>query len=136
MLRQSVLLASCIVASSMASLISSQSRTAGGPVLYESARLIVGDGSAPIENGAFVVQDGRLTAIGRKDAVSAPRGATRVDLTGKTVMPALVNAHLHIGFLAGVADHRFQHIQYKWIFGLHRGQQNNQKQRAKSDHHQ
>jgi len=98
MLRQSVLLASCIVASSMASLISSQSRTAGGPVLYESARLIVGDGSAPIENGAFVVQDGRLTAIGRKDAVSAPRGATRVDLTGKTVMPALVNAHLHIGY--------------------------------------
>jgi imidazolonepropionase-like amidohydrolase len=98
MFRRSVLAVSCIVACSIGSTSPLQSQTAGGPVLYEGARLIVGDGSAPIENGAFVVQDGRLTAVGRKGAVSAARGATRVDLTGKTVMPALVNVHLHIGY--------------------------------------
>ena len=43
--------------------------------IYEGARLIVGDASAPIENGAFVVQSGRITAIGRKGAVAAPAGA-------------------------------------------------------------
>jgi len=65
-------------------------------VVYEGARLIVGDGSAAIENGAFVVQNGRITAIGR--AITVPAGATRVNLTGKTVMPALINVHVHMGY--------------------------------------
>ncbi len=65
-------------------------------VVFEGGRLIVGDGSAAIENGAFVVQNGHITAIGR--AVAAPAGATRVSLAGKTVMPALINVHVHIGY--------------------------------------
>jgi imidazolonepropionase-like amidohydrolase len=67
-------------------------------VAYEGARLITGDGSAPIESGTFVVQDGRITAVGPKGSVPVPGGADRVNLTGRTVMPALVNAHVHIGF--------------------------------------
>lgn len=63
--------------------------------LFEGARLIVGDGRA-IESGAFVVENGRLIAVGERNAVRAPVGAARVDLTGKTVMPALVNAHVHL----------------------------------------
>jgi imidazolonepropionase-like amidohydrolase len=77
--------------------VRSQSRP-GGAALYEGARLIVGDSSAPIENGAFAVQNGKITAIGRKGQVKAPSGATRVDLTGKTVIPALVNIHAHLGW--------------------------------------
>lgn len=68
------------------------------PVLYEGARLITGDTGAPIENGAFLVQNGHLTAIGAKGSVKAPAGVTRVDLTGKTVMPAMNNVHIHIGY--------------------------------------
>jgi imidazolonepropionase-like amidohydrolase len=67
-------------------------------VIYEGARLIIGDASAPIENGAFVVRNGHITAIGPKDSVKMPAGASRIDLTGKTVMPAMNNAHLHIGY--------------------------------------
>lgn len=67
-------------------------------VLYEGARLVIGDASTPIENGAFLVQNGHITAIGPKGSVKAPAGATRVDLTGKTVMPALNNVHIHIGY--------------------------------------
>lgn len=69
-----------------------------GPVLYEGARLIIGDATPPIENGAFVVESGRFTAVGRKGAVKAPAGAKEVDLTGKTVMPAMNNVHIHIGY--------------------------------------
>ena len=77
--------------------LSSQTRTPG-PVVYEGARLITGDGGAPIENGAFLVQNGRVSAIGPRADVKAPAGAARVDLTGKTVMPAMINAHVHIGY--------------------------------------
>lgn len=67
-------------------------------VVYEGARLIPGDGRPAIENGAFVVQNGRLTAVGPKAAVRAPAGSSRIDLTGKTVMPAMNNVHMHVGY--------------------------------------
>src|SRR5579864_9279414 len=89
------ILAGCIAAASLASTTGYSQANA---VLYEGARLIIGDASAPIESGAFVVQNGHITAIGPKGSVKAPSGATRVDLTGKTVMPTLNNVHIHIGY--------------------------------------
>src|SRR5271156_1581775 len=67
-------------------------------VIYEGARLIIGDATAPIESGAFVVRNGHIIAIGQRGSVKAPAGAARVDLTGKTVMPTFNNAHIHIGY--------------------------------------
>ena len=62
---------------------------AGSATLFEGARLITGDEVPPIENSAFVVQDGKFTVVGRRGEVRAPDGASRVDLTGKTVMPGI-----------------------------------------------
>jgi imidazolonepropionase-like amidohydrolase len=76
---------------------------AAGTTLFEGARLIVGDGSPPIESSAFIVENGRFTRIGRKGSVPAPTGAQRIDLTGKTVMPALVDAHVHLGYRKGLS---------------------------------
>ncbi len=64
-------------------------------VVYEGARLITGDGSAPIENAIFVVEDGQFTAVGPASSVQTPEGATRVDLTGMTVMPTIIDTHVH-----------------------------------------
>ena len=64
-------------------------------VLYEGARLLLGDGTA-IENGAFTVDNGQFVAVGSSGEVSAPAGAARVDLSGMTVMPAIVDAHTHM----------------------------------------
>jgi imidazolonepropionase-like amidohydrolase len=68
--------------------------------LYEGARLIAGDGSAPIADSAFLVENGSITKVGRKGELTAPGKA--VDLTGKTVMPTLINAHGHPGFQRGL----------------------------------
>ena len=70
---------------------------AANAVLYEGARVIVGDGSPGIENAAMLVENGKFIAIGPRGQVQAQAGATRVDLTGKTVMPGFVNTHQHIG---------------------------------------
>ena len=66
--------------------------------VFEGARLIIGDGSAPIENSAFVVVGNEFTQVGRRGELRAPEGAAHVDLSGKTVMPALVDLHGHIGY--------------------------------------
>jgi imidazolonepropionase-like amidohydrolase len=82
--------------------VTTQSRPPTSAALYEGARLIAGDGSAPIADSAFLVENGTITSVGRKGGVTAPRGAGRVDLTGKTVMPTLINAHGHPGFQRGL----------------------------------
>ena len=69
-----------------------------GVTVFEGARLIVGDGSAPIENSAFVVQNGRFVQVGRRGELKIPAGAVHVDLTGKTVMPTMTDLHGHYGF--------------------------------------
>jgi imidazolonepropionase-like amidohydrolase len=66
--------------------------------LFEGARLITGDGSTPIETSAFLIDNAKITAVGRKGEIMAPAGAAHVDLTGKTVMPALVDTHTHLGW--------------------------------------
>src|SRR5215470_468319 len=70
--------------------------------VFEGARLITGDGSV-IESSAFVVEGNRITAVGRRGEVTVPVGARRVDLSGKTVMPALVDAHVHMGYRRGLS---------------------------------
>ena len=97
-MRRSKMLACGIVLASVGSFAYSQAPSGSGAVLYEGGRLIVGDGSTPIENGAFVVQNGHISAVGPKGAVTAPARAARVDLTGKTVMPAMIDVHVHIGY--------------------------------------
>src|SRR5215471_5239961 len=69
--------------------------------VYEGARLIDGNGGSTIEDSAFVVADGRFTQIGRKSDVRAPADAAHVNLSGRTVMPALVDAHAHLGYRKG-----------------------------------
>jgi imidazolonepropionase-like amidohydrolase len=68
--------------------------------VFEGARVIAGDGAA-IEDAAFVVQNGRFTQVGKRGALKIPAGARRIDLGGKTVMPALVDAHVHLGYRRG-----------------------------------
>jgi imidazolonepropionase-like amidohydrolase len=76
--------------------ISSQARRA---LWFEGARLIVGDKTPTIESSAFLVEGDSFTWVGRKGERQPPANATRVDLTGKTVIPALIDGHNHIGLV-------------------------------------
>ena len=64
--------------------------------VFEGARLIVGDGSEAIEDAAFIVANDRFTEVGRRGELQVPAEAARVDLSGKTVMPTLVDLHVHL----------------------------------------
>lgn len=87
----------------LAAAVSAQApRPASAPVLFEGGRLIVDARRPPIENAALLVDHGRIVKAGRKGDVKAPAGAARVDLTGKTIVPALVDGHVHLGYQVGL----------------------------------
>ncbi len=71
---------------------------------FVDGRVIDGAGEV-IERATIVVENGRIVAVGPSASTTVPSGATRVDLTGKTVMPGLINAHGHVaatdGFRSG-----------------------------------
>ena len=69
----------------------------GGATAFVGARVIVGDGTAPIENATVVVRNGQIAEVGPSARVRVPEGASRVDVTGKTVMPTIVDTHVHLG---------------------------------------
>ena len=60
---------------------------------FEGARIIVGDGSPAIEKGIIVVNGTTIQAVGAN--VQVPAGAQRVNLAGKTVMPTILDTHIH-----------------------------------------
>ena len=64
--------------------------------VFQGARLIVGDGRPPIENATFIVNGTRFGNVGSTGDVQIPQGAVRVDLTGTTVMPAIIDTHTHL----------------------------------------
>ena len=86
-----------VVAAAIAALsVSILAQAPAGVTVFEGARVIVGDGRAPIENATFVVTGNRFTQVGRAADVRVPAGATRVNLAGKTVMPAIIDTHTHL----------------------------------------
>jgi imidazolonepropionase-like amidohydrolase len=64
--------------------------------VFDGARVIIGDGRAPIENATFIVSGNRFVQIGQSGGVKTPAGATRVSLAGKTVMPMIIDTHTHL----------------------------------------
>jgi imidazolonepropionase-like amidohydrolase len=55
----------------------------------------------PIENGVLIIQNGKIIAIGDASKVTIPADAEKIDLTGKIIMPGLIDTHSHIGEPAG-----------------------------------
>ncbi len=93
-----LVVAACLLAAAGCSAPAPSQTALTNATVFEGALLITGDGSAPIENSAFMIQNDQFTAVGRKGEIAVPAGATRVNLTGKTVMPAKVDMHGHLGY--------------------------------------
>jgi len=74
---------------------SAEAARAQSVTVFEGARLIVGDGRV-IENGTLVVDGARITQAGAAAGMQVPAGATRVNLAGKSVIPALIDTHVHL----------------------------------------
>jgi len=92
-----------------------QAPPATGVTVYEGARLIAGDGSAPIEDSAILVANSKFTEVGRRGQVKVPANAARVSLTGKTIIPAIIDTHTH---LAGTRDALVDQLRRLAYYGI------------------
>src|SRR5258708_26867316 len=67
--------------------------------------LIDGTGKAAIADVGMVIENGRITRIGSAANIKPPAGAEVIDLTGKFVMPGIINVHGHVGNTADMSQH-------------------------------
>jgi imidazolonepropionase-like amidohydrolase len=81
---------------------------------YEGARLIVGDGRV-LENATLVVDGARITQMSGPAEVRVPAGAVRVSLAGKTVMPMLIDTHVH---LSATRDALIRDLKLRAYYGV------------------
>lgn len=65
-------------------------------IAITGARIIDGNGGAPIENGTVVVINGKIADVGAKEKIRVPQGASVVDGTGMSLLPGFIDAHFHI----------------------------------------
>jgi imidazolonepropionase-like amidohydrolase len=59
--------------------------------------LIDGNGHRPVSPAAMIVADGRIQWVGPQAKLKMPAGTETIDLTGKYVMPGIINLHGHVG---------------------------------------
>jgi len=99
-----------------------QAPTSTGVVALTGARIIDGTGRAPLQQGTIIVNKGVIEAVGPAAAVKIPAGATRVDLSGKTVIPGLINAHAHLNVDQGaglpVRDDLIRRLKTYAMYGI------------------
>lgn len=94
-----------------------------GVQVFTNARIIIGDGTV-IERGSILLRGGTILAVGPLSLIDVPDTAISHDLNGKTIIPALVNTHAHLGWEAygdwgstlfteeNLTDHLYRHAYY------------------------
>lgn len=73
-----------------------------GITAFVGARIVDGTGAAPIENGVILVRAGRIVAVGPAGSIDLPADGLQIDVSGKTIIPGLINTHGHVGDVVGM----------------------------------
>src|SRR5438105_476367 len=99
-----------------------QAPSSAGVIALTGARIIDGTGRAPLQQGTIIVNKGVIEAVGAPAAVKIPPGAMRVDLSGKTIIPGLINSHAHLNVEQGtklrVRDDLIRRLKAYAMYGV------------------
>ncbi|MBR9756612.1 MAG: amidohydrolase family protein [Algicola sp.] len=90
-----------------------------GLIAFKGARLITMEGDDVIENGTILVKDNKIEAIGNMSDVNIPSNAKVYDVTGKTIMPGIIDVHAHIGgFRYGLTTQKHWQFYANLAYGV------------------
>ena len=77
--------------------------------VLKNVTVIDGTGATPKPNSAIVMTDGKIAYVGPVSGLKAPAGAKVQDLSGKFVMPGIIDSHVHVGLMHDVTqDEKYQ----------------------------
>ena len=68
-----------------------------GALALVGAKIITMAGDDVIDDGVVVIEQNRIVSVGARSSISIPDGATRIDATGRTIMPGIIDVHAHVG---------------------------------------
>ena len=98
-------------------LLSGAVARAGGPtVALVGGMLLDGYEAQPVHDSVVIIKGNRITAVGRRGDVAVPTGARIIDTRGRTVMPGLIDMHIHLDLIGHGDYDRY----YKFIGGTRR----------------
>jgi len=90
-----------------------------GRIAFTNARIITMENEEVIENGTILINENRIEAIGKTADVKVPNGTKTYDMTGKTIIPGMVDAHAHIGaFRYGLTTQKHWQFYANLAFGV------------------
>lgn len=90
-------------------------------VVVTASKMVEVETGKVINNPVLVITDGRITASGQKGDIKVPKDAKTVDLPGVTLVPGLIDMHVHIDTLAEVGGYNYlQYTDSFWaVVGAH-----------------
>jgi len=90
-----------------------------GQIALTNVRIITMDGEQVIENGTIIIDENKIVAVGPSGDIDIPEKAMVYDLTGKTIMPGIVDVHAHVGaFRAGLTPKKHWPFYANLAFGV------------------
>jgi len=90
-----------------------------GKIAFQGARIITMEGDEVIENGTIIVHENKIEAIGKSADISVPSNVKVIDVTGKTIMPGIVDAHAHVGgFRSGLTTQKHWQFYANLAYGV------------------
>lgn len=91
-----------------------------GRLALVGARIItMDDEEEVIENGTIIINENKIEQIGPSDEISVPSGVKQIDVSGKTIMPGIIDVHAHLGsFRYGISPQKHWQYQANLAFGV------------------
>ncbi|WP_350288135.1 amidohydrolase family protein [uncultured Croceitalea sp.] len=90
-----------------------------GKIAFTNARIITMEGDEIIENGTIIISENRIEQLGASSEISVPENAKVFDVSGKTIMPGIVDAHAHVGgFRYGLTTQKHWQLYANLAFGV------------------
>jgi len=90
-----------------------------GKIAFTGARIITMEGDEVIENGTIIINENKIESVGKSDVIKIPSNAKVIDVTGKTIMPGIVDVHAHVGgFRDGLSAQKHWQFYANLAFGV------------------
>jgi len=90
-----------------------------GKIAFTGARIITMEGDEVIENGTIIINENKIEFVGKSDGVTIPSNVKTIDVTGKTIMPGIVDVHAHVGgFRSGLSAQKHWQFYANLAYGV------------------